>query len=416
MFVDITLENFRSVKEAQTLSFESITDRRLRTDHVIDVDDRTSLLKYCSIAGPNGVGKSTVVRALEMLQGMVLATEEDNNPLLRLSGASFAYDSICKRSPSSIQIQIIRGEDEETGLPIYYTYSLRADNKRVYNESLYQRIGRASSKLFERELITSEDSEEESYYVFSYGKKYIGVKKRFSNKLPENKLFLGNAARAESASLMPIFEWFRDDCVIIPIGLSPMSEDFILKAMKRYPSLKGCMLEFLHNMDFIDIKDFNIVEKEGAKDRLVYIHGVNRSRYASYFSSESLGTRRITMMAVVIWQAMQKNMFLVADDFGLLLHDTILNELFEKFSYETRLSKSQMLTTGVDLTPLKKGQHRFDEIWLTSKDSEGSTRYYSLADFVMRKNDSVKDMYLNGAYGSVPILSECVHRRMREEK
>ncbi len=409
MFVDITIENFRSIKNPQTLTFDSIIDRRLRSDHLIEVDERTSLLKYCSVIGPNGAGKSTVIRALEMLQAMIVSQED--KPLHRLAGAAFAYDVACKRSPSTIQVQIIQGEDEESGLPVYYTYTLSADAVRVHRESLYRRVGRATNRMFDRELISLD---KEPVYRYSYGKKYVGVRKRFSNKLAPNQLFIGGAARKGSESLLPFYQWVSDALVVIPIGLSSVSEQFLIDFMKRYPSMKDGVLEFLHTMDFNDVKELNVIEREGEKDRLVYVHGVSRSRYASYFSSESLGTRRITMMAAVSWLARQRSLFLVSDDFGLLLHDTVLEELYQKFTHETRLSKSQLLTTGVDLTPMNKGQHRYDEIWLTTKDVEGGTRFFSLADFVIRKDDSVKEMYLNGAFGAVPILSECIRRNRKE--
>ncbi len=414
MLVDITISNFRSIKESQTISFEAIRDRRLRSDHVIPVDKKLRLLKFGAVIGANGTGKSVVVRAMEMLQAMVLAPEKEENPLARLAGSSFAYDADWRDAPSSITIQLVKGRDTKTGGPIIYCYTLEADMNKVHREILTMRTGRSTSRLFERTLVPSENSDEPLTYTYSWGKKYIGEKKRFGRKVPANHLFLGAAGRAGSESLQNVYRWFRDELIIVPVGLSRLSEQYIIDNIRKNPELRSYIVNFLAVMDVIDIRDVRIVEKDGEEDRLVYVHGVSRAQYASYFSSESLGTRRLSMMAVVFWQAASRDVCLIADDFGLLLHEKIVQELYSKFSIETAYNGSQLLTAGVELTPLQKGQHRYDEIWLTSKMIDGSTNYYSLSDYNIRKNDQVKTMYLNGAFGALPILFDSMQDRNRE--
>ena len=51
---------------------------------------------------------------------------------------------------------------------------------------------------------------------------------------------------------------------------------------------------------------------------------------------------------------------------------------------------------------------RRDEIWFTEKKEDGSTELFSLADFKPkpRKDKSIKNGYLNGAYGALPVLGD----------
>lgn len=410
MLLDVTIKNFRSVKDSQTITFEAIHDRRLEADHLYKVDERLRVLPFVSIIGANGAGKSTVIRALESLQAMVVKSESEENPLQRLTSCSFSYDAESREEPSSFTVRMIIGRDEETGSPRIYTYTVEADAEMVYHESLYVHIDRSSKRLFVRDLRFAEDGTIE--HVYRFGKLYTGLKKRFAKKVPTNRLFLSEAAFAGSESLVPVYDWFSSSLMLMPIGLSQMSEQYVIKALREHEEMSSCIVEFLQNMDFIDIKDIRITQKEDEPDRLVYVHGVEKSQYASYFSSESLGTRRITMIAAVFYQAMKQPMCIIADDFGILLHDSVLEELFRKFFSETAGTGSQLLTTGVETVPLLKGLLRNDEIWFTTKQADGSSRYYSLADYVIRKADNPQKMYQHGAFGAYPILSAC----MRDHK
>jgi len=189
----------------------------------------------------------------------------------------------------------------------------------------------------------------------------------------------------------------------------------VIDILKSNPDIFSYVSTFLHSMDFVDIQDVRISEKEHRPDRLVYIHGVNHSQYASYFSQEPLGTRRLTMIAVVFWQAMHQTKCLLADDFGILLHDKVIEELYRKFTVETCGNESQLLTTGVGLTPLRSGLLRHDEIWFTSRLADGSTVYYCLADYIIRKHDNVGEMYLHGSFGAIPILADCMQNQSEEK-
>ncbi len=148
----LAIENFRSIKNEQVLSFEAIKDRRLRDDHVISVDPKTQILKFCAVIGANGSGKSTAIRAVEVLQAMVLETEMDTNVLLRLAGSSFAYDAKSRSGPSRITVEIAEGTDPESGSPLIYTYTLEADTEKVHSELLSITVGRSTRRLFERML------------------------------------------------------------------------------------------------------------------------------------------------------------------------------------------------------------------------------------------------------------------------
>ena len=92
MLIDMTIANFKSVKEPQTISFEAVRDGRLDASKVVAVNDKLNLIRTAAIIGPNGAGKSTFIRALEALKFIITAADDAENPLRILAGTAFQYD------------------------------------------------------------------------------------------------------------------------------------------------------------------------------------------------------------------------------------------------------------------------------------------------------------------------------------
>lgn len=413
MLLDVTLTNYRSVKETQTVSFEAVTDKSLDGKQQISVDERLDLIKISAILGPNGSGKSAVLRAVEGMQSFVLAGENEANPLSIMTGSSFAFDKEWSSKPSKISIRSIIGRDEDTGLAKIYCYTLEADREKIHKETLFLQIGRSTRRMFERELILPDSKKQKQdqdqdqktpIYAFSWGKQYFGEKKKLGKKVPPNRAFLQTAALAGSESVIPMYNWFKDSLSVIPLGLSSVSEQMIIKVLKQRPSWRKKIIDFLWCMDLLDIRDLRIAER--GTERLIYIHGSGDNRFASYFSSESLGVRRLTLIALTFMESFIGNKTVISDDFSLFIHPSVTRHLLKTFIQGTSQSKSQIFISGVDATLLDDTLIRRDGLWFTTKGRSGGTIYYSLSDYKYRQKHDVSDMYINGAFGALPILSD----------
>ena len=75
VLIDITMANYRSIKDPQTLSFAALKDKRMDQTKVQIVSDKLKILRTAAIIGPNGVGKSTAVRALEAVKGISIGSQ-----------------------------------------------------------------------------------------------------------------------------------------------------------------------------------------------------------------------------------------------------------------------------------------------------------------------------------------------------
>ena len=82
MFLNITIENFRSIKEPITLDMESMGQVSELKDNLAD-RLKYKLLKSAVIYGANGSGKSNVVRALAFVINFVRHSidKQEGNPI-----------------------------------------------------------------------------------------------------------------------------------------------------------------------------------------------------------------------------------------------------------------------------------------------------------------------------------------------
>ena len=125
MLIDITMANFRSIKDPQTLSFAALRDKRMNQSKVHVVSDKLKILRTAAVIGPNGVGKSTVVRALETVKAIITAEATDENPLRRiLAGSIFAYNDV-KNQPAEFTLRFLLREATELEPEIVATYSVK---------------------------------------------------------------------------------------------------------------------------------------------------------------------------------------------------------------------------------------------------------------------------------------------------
>ncbi len=409
MLLDMTISNFRSVKTPQTISFEAVRDNRLPESKVVTVNDKLKLIKTAAIIGPNGAGKSTFVRALEALRAIIIAEPEMENPLQLLAGTSFAYAET-KGGPATMEIQVLLDKGSEEDPPVVARYKLVADRDKVFEESLYHIVGRSKKLMFER-LLEQDGSENISYH-YRWGKLYRGEKKRLVNKITPTHTFLAASAQKGGETSGPLYTWFDQSLLVLPLGLSSISEKYLVEQLTAHPSWAKQLVNFFWSLDITDIRDVRI-----QNDKVVFVHTNVTQHYAAFYATESLSLRRLSLMGVAFFESFISPRTVVLDDFGLLLHPDVLRHVVEIFEACNTGFGSQMLAVDCNPSLLKDGLMRRDGIWFAQKDSENATVYYSLADFkYSRAKERTTQLYLSGAYGALPITSEfCFVRDESEE-
>ena len=402
MLLNMTIANFKSVKSPQTISFEALKDNRLSPSKVVEINDKLKAIKTSAIIGPNGAGKSSFVRALEVLNRVVTASEDNENPLASaLTGTVFAY-GIEKTTPATISIDVLleKGDGSDENPTVIARYTLAASKDRIFEETLYHIYNTSKKLMFERKYDESDNT-----YAYRYGKMYRGEKKRLASRIPDSASFLGWAARKGGETCSQLYSWFTDSLHILPMGVSAATESYIARMLNAHPAWREQLNNFFWAVDITDIRRVGVRDDGKVVFTHVYINDKKADGYSNLFSLESLSLRRLTLLAVAFFECFTSHKTLVIDDFGMLLHPDVLCHLVEIF--ESCNKESQMLVVDCNPSLLKEGLLRRDGIWFAQKDHESSTTYFSLADFkVSRGKALTREKYLQGAFGALPITSE----------
>jgi len=410
VIIDITVANFRSIKEPQTISFVALKDKRLDQSKVEVVSDKLKVLRTVAIVGSNGVGKSTVVRALEAVKGIVSADASEVNPLKSiLAGSIFAYNEV-KDQPAEFTVRMLLKEASAEEREVIATYTLKADTDHIWEESLYYNFGSSKKLMFER--IAEPSLGTETSYKVRWGKLYRGDKKRSQKAVDAKHSYLRHAALKGGETCSEVYGWFENTLDILPMGVGSSSEKYVASMLNRHPSWKDQLINFFWSMDITDIKDIRVgINKDGKfvqsneGDMVFFIHSNAKAAMYSPYAKESLSLKRLSLLALAFFEAFTKGKVLVVDDYGMFLHPEVIVYLTGVFTEGCKRA-SQLFVFDCNPTLLEDGLLRRDGIYFAEKDSVGSTVYYPLSDFKLSLGAKTRAMYESGAFGALPITSE----------
>lgn len=405
MLLSMTLANYKSVKEPQTISFVALNDKRLDLTKTIVGTDKFNVLKSTAIIGPNGAGKSSFVRALEAVKGICFAPEDSPNPLRRyLAKAAFAYGD-GKTRPSEIKMTVLL----DGGIPnnpdrpsIIADYQIKATQERFYEESLYYTINGSKKVMFERKW-------NNDHYEYRFGKYYRGEKKRQAAKLREDRSFLQGAALKGGQTANELYSWMENTLDVLPLGYGANAEKVVIDSLKAHPEWSEQIVNFLWALDITDIYRLQVISNDKGQETVgishCFVNAKGTEAYGQTFMNESLSLRRLILIAVSFFNAFIDKKTIVIDDFGQLLHPYVLCHIVEIF--HSNDIDSQLIVVDCNPALLQKDLLRKDSIWFAEKGVDSSTEFVSLSDFRGVKGKvNAYDAYLQGVYGAVPIESD----------
>ena len=126
IIISFSLENFGSIKEKQTLSFEADKSDHLEDYYIIN-SAGFRLLKLGLIYGANASGKTTILNGLEFLRDIILEPEEKKTDSLNFE--PFLFDEETINKTSKLNIDFIQNE-------IRYDYEVEFTKTAIVSERL----------------------------------------------------------------------------------------------------------------------------------------------------------------------------------------------------------------------------------------------------------------------------------------
>ena len=153
------------------------------------------------------------------------------------------------------------------------------------------------------------------------------------------------------------------------------------------------------------------VRTEELEENQLRFHHVTENGKAVFdLADESNGTRNLLFLAGPVLDILGRGRTLVIDELDTSLHTLLVRELVRLFHRpEINTGGAQLIFTTHDTSLLDAyGLFRRDQVWFVEKKADQSSELYSLLDFSPRKNEALERGYLQGRYGSVPLLRSMV--------
>lgn len=419
MVIDFSVENFRSIKELQTLSLEarSVQPRyHWLEDNVVSVSERQNVLRSKVVYGANASGKSNLVMALSFFNiAVVLSANAETDVMAEIE--PFAFDASCLNEPSFFEMRLFCGTT-------LYRYGFLASAKEgVVAEWLFGTPGKKEVMYFTRD----EEGLQVSGAHLKSVQKLLAALGDHKKLVRKNNLLLSALARLENSDILEVYQGIASIRITNGAIATNLDDHTISEILK--PEKANKVKDFLLKAG-IDIGDFrftvgrqSLVGEPISKTTLLgetiyadrpfnlYVRPKLLSEENDFgFRAEShlsKGTIKMIQLSGGVMAAIEKGDCIVIDEFEARLHTKLSRAIIELFNDpETNPNKAQIVVATHDTNLLDPKLMRRDQISFVEKDEKGASRVYSLADIKGVRNDaSYEKDYLSGRYGAIPSIT-----------
>lgn len=421
MLIDFSAANFRSFRDAATLSFVANNDETHRESHLISTGLKGTpwVSRGAAIYGANASGKSNLIFGLATMRNMVLQSLALTEAQFAEQYTPFLLDPVAATEPTDFEVNLLLAG-------VRYEYGFRYDGQRIQSEWLtVYKTGRGQS-WFEREW--NNELSEETWGAFSTH--FTGPRETWRKATRPQALFLTTAVQLNSELLKPIYEWFNVGIVLVnSMAVGPMALNLTLQRLSD-PGFKERVLEVLKAAD-IHVADITIQKKSGQQINLSFEPGKPPTVSARegeiplimfghkdeggairYFDPrfESTGTQMLFGYIGPVLDALDGGKLLVIDDIDASLHPMVTRFIVGLF-HDSKITRAncQLWITTHDVSLLDTDILRRDQYWFVEKTEKQASVLVPLTDFSPRKNEALERGYLRGRYGGVPFISTLRH-------
>lgn len=410
MLIDFAITNFRSIKERQVFSLQTVSRITEKVENTIQTGNE-QLLRSAVIYGRNASGKSNLILAADCLFNMVIDLDSDLKDY-------YQPFKICTNKPSEpvqFEINFISAKGKK------YNYLISFNDKEIIEENLFHYPEGKRARLFIR---TSNELKTEISGLRDVNKKLynyhtllsrIGISKidilidpyMFFKRHFVTKSFIGDETF-----------WEYDIDNVLDREMMPYHVANLSKLLKVADT-------GIDSLEIIQIRpeDFNfpssldknakkkILEENKFKIKIkhpIYEDGIKVGLIDFDFEDESAGTQKLLLFGSNMLDCLSDGDVLFVDELDKGLHPKLMQAIIRIFNNpKTNPNNAQLVFTTHDASLLGADLFRRDQIWITEKDINGASSYYTIADIKGVRADVPFEKYLlNGSFGGTPVINE----------
>lgn len=338
-------------------------------------------LKSAIIYGPNNSGKTTFIKAVSVLKGIIEKECIDD-----VCHDSLNFNFFGDDKSIDFFIEFLSGEH-------HYEYHLSFNTKKeiteeilvVDSKTILDRYGKNNRQVSQvLELLGHYKNKLMVTCLPKDYKEYYEGFKAFFDKILILQYIENN--------IQPTLDMLND---------IKYNEEFLKLITSSDVSIKKMRVS-----KNIDAQSFSYVPKDVAEYlKLESTYEKNGKSYS--FPSilvDSIGTKKLIVYASYILKALKEERILLVDELDTSWHTLLTRNIFALFNSIGNV-RAQLIASCHDLL-LLDDEHMFrrDQIWFTYKDKKG-TYFYSLSDFKVDSSEKpgmVMANYLKGKYGALP--------------
>ena len=408
-------ENFCSIKNRIDISFEAspLTDETFYNNFFNYQEDK--ILKVVSFYGMNASGKSTITRAFAALRELILPVPNFQqilggfqNPQLNpvIPYFPFEFCEETKHKPISLGIEFSLDNNDDSFL---YKYSVLYDEQRIVEERFEKKTSQKDSLLYKR--FTNEDGV--TNINIGPNASNIALLNSLAVSVMPNRTFLSMFNAFKVPDFFEAYQFFANRLVNISPEITRF-HDVVPNRIMEDEGLKKFTINLLKAADF-NISNINVKKTTAPaipgvmaeKDTLFMVHEGDLDTGSIEFLKESLGTKKIVILAEHLYPVLSKPSVLIIDELESSLHPDLTRLIVTCFLDETiNLHNSQLIFTSHETSLLDLDLLRRDQINFVYKDKKTCATYIrSLNDFHVRKTDSIEKSYLAGRYLTSPDVN-----------
>lgn len=382
MLIDFTFKNIRSFKEEVTFSMEvgegivEYTKENTISSRDIDV------VKSSFIFGGNASGKSNVIRAFQLLRAIIV--HGTSSELEALPVDSFANGE----GNTYFKIQFIKNGN-------LYCYELDYDAHSINEERLIMNDNIIFNRTVDNIIMPSSI-------------------KGLKGALRANQSLLSFAQSSNVSEAKEAYEWFAQDILILGLGHNDLCNQELFKPLYTNPDLKEKVLYFMKAADF-HIKDIKIQESfipiqennQNLEPRLILqfeYAGMDGGSFVIDYEAESIGTRKLLLLAMMILDNHHNSKLFLIDDFDCFLYPKLVNILLRIFN-EWNDTSTQLIATTHN-TDILDAPIRTDQVWFVDKSYYGISTLDNAFDYNELSVKGIKKSYQDGLYGAIQIIND----------
>jgi hypothetical protein len=213
MLIEFRVKNFRSFRGEAVLNLSASSDKTNELSNVAHTGNKAvpRLLRSAGIYGANAGGKSNLVRAMQLLRGIVnesagiQAGQALNVQPFRLASASV-------QEPIEFEITFLLDGTR-------YQFGFTLTPERIESEWLIAYKTSQPATWYERKLDRSKGK-----YDYKFSAQLHGAKSLWSEATRDNSLFLSMAVQLNSEQLRPIFDFITKKLVVFENGSNPIAD------------------------------------------------------------------------------------------------------------------------------------------------------------------------------------------------